>query len=206
MKVKLISTTPDAEKTILYCARVSNPKSQTSENTGLLNYCITHKHWSIFQMAHMTVEITTSRAISAQILRHRSFSFQEFSQRYSEATGFQTYEARRQDIKNRQNSIDDMLPEDKEWFELMQNKIQQYCKATYENALYRGIAKEQARFLLPMSTSTTLYMTGDLRSWMHYLDLRCGVETQLEHREIADVIKQIFCEQFPIIAKAKGWT
>ena len=205
MKTKLISITPDAEKTIMYCARVSNPKNQDSENTKLLDYCIKHGHWSVFEMAHMTVEITTSRAIAAQILRHRSFSFQEFSQRYAEAQEFEVYEARSQDPKNRQNSIDNMSEEDKKWFIDTQKMIQEQCLIYYHDALERGIAKEQARFLLPLSTQTKLYMTGSIRSWMHYLDVRCGNGTQLEHVEIANEIKKIFIEQLPVIAKAKGW-
>lgn len=205
MKVRLISVTPEAEKTILYTARVSNPANQDSSNTGLLNYCIKHGHWSVFEMADMCVEIETSRAISAQILRHKSFFFQEFSQRYAEAQGFETYPARRQDNKNRQNSIDDMSEETKLWFAHAQKEIQELAQEKYQTALDFGIAKEQARFLLPMSTTTKLYMKGSLRSWIHYLDLRCDVATQLEHREIANEIKKIFSEQFPILAKAKKW-
>lgn len=205
MNVKLISVTPEAEKTILYCARVSNPENQASESTGLLNYCIKHGHWSVFEMADMCVEIETSRAISAQILRHKSFFFQEFSQRYAEAQGFETYEARRQDTKNRQNSIADMNEEDKEWFKESQEHLQDIAINLYLEALRLGIAKEQARFLLPMSTKTKLYMKGSLRSWLHYLDLRCANGTQLEHQEIANEIKKLFVEQFPIIAKAKNW-
>ena len=205
MTTRLISTTPNAEKTILYCARVSNPLGQDSENTKLLDYCIKHGHWSIFEMAHMTVEIKTSRAISAQILRHKSFSYQEFSQRYSEAQDFDFYQARRQDTKNRQNSTGDLPEEVENWFLAAQEQVTLLANTLYKEALDKGIAKECARFLLPMNTQTKVYMSGSLRSWLHYLDLRCGVETQLEHREIADSIKQIFCEQFPIIAKAKGW-
>jgi thymidylate synthase (FAD) len=206
MKVNLISLTPDAEKTMMYCARVSNPANQHSDNPKLLDYCIKNGHWSVFEMAHMTVEITTSRAIAAQILRHRSFSFQEFSQRYAEAQGSEEYQARRQDTKNRQNSIDDMSDDDKNWFELVQKQVWNICYSTYEEALKRGIAKEQARFLLPLSTTTKLYMSGSVRSWLHYLDLRTGNGTQLEHKEIADAIKKIFVEQFPNISKAKGWS
>lgn len=205
MKVKLISITPDAEKTILYTARVSNPANQNSENTKLLDYCIKNGHWSIFEMAHMTVEIETSRAIAAQILRHRSFNFQEFSQRYAEAQGFETYEARSQDLKNRQNSVDDMSEEDKQWFKEAQSTVQEQCQRLYNHALKRNIAKEQARFLLPLSTSTKLYMCGNIRSWLHYLDLRMSNGTQLEHQDIAKAIKDIFAQQVPIIAKAKGW-
>lgn len=206
MNVKLISVTPEAESTIMYCARVSNPANQISKNTGLINYCIKHGHWSVFEMANMVVEIETSRAIAQQILRHRSFSFQEFSQRYAEAQGFEGYEARRQDTTNRQNSIDDMSDEDQEWFCTVQNDVQEFCDQAYQQALQRGIAKEQARFLLPLSTTTKLYMNGTVRSWLHYLDLRCGNGTQKEHKDIADCIKDIFTEQFPNIAKAKGWT
>lgn len=205
MITKLISATPDAEKTILYCARVSNPKNQDSEKAGLLKYCLDHGHYSIFEMANMVIEIQTSRAISAQIIRHRSFSFQEFSQRYAEATGFEMYKARRQDNKNRQNSIDDMTELDREWFRGAQMTINRDCKELYDMAIERGIAKEQARFLLPMSTSTKLYMNGTLRSWIHYIDTRTEAGTQLEHKDIADSIKEIFCQQFPIIAEAKGW-
>lgn len=205
MNVKLISITPEAEKTIMYCARVSNPKNQDSENTKLLDYCIKHGHWSVFEMAHMTIEIVTSRAIAAQILRHRSFSFQEFSQRYAEAQEFEIYEARSQDPKNRQNSIDNMSEQDKKWFKEAQETIQNDAYYLYNKALEKGIAKEQARFLLPLSTQTKLYMTGSIRSWLHYLDVRCGSGTQLEHAEIANEIKKIFIEQLPVIAKAKGW-
>lgn len=205
MNVNLISITPDTEKTIMYTARVSNPSNQTSSNPKLLKYCIDHGHWSIFEMANMCIEIETSRAIAAQILRHRSFSFQEFSQRYAKVQGFEVYEARRQDSKNRQNSIDDMSEDDKWWFQQAQAEVHTVCINLYQEALDRGIAKEQARFLLPLSTTTKLYMNGSIRSWLHYLDLRCANGTQLEHKEIADAIKKIFIEQLPIIAEAKGW-
>ncbi len=206
MSIKLISVTPDAEKTIMYCARVSNPLNQDSENTRLIDYCIRNKHWSIFEMANMVVEIQTSRAISAQILRHRSFSFQEFSQRYAETNEFWIYNARRQDAKNRQNSLDDMSDEDKNWFRLAQAQNNNDAMKRYEEALSRGIAKEQARFLLPMSSATTLYMNGTIRSWLHYIDLRSGSDTQKEHREIALGIQSILIKELPIIAKAKGYT
>lgn len=205
MNVKLISVTPDAEKIVLYTARVSNPKNQESENTKLIDYCIKNAHWSVFEMAHMTVEIKTSRAISAQILRHKSFSFQEFSLRYAQATEFEFYDARRQDKKNRQNSIADMSQEDMDWFDEAQRKVVTLSKHLYEEALHRGVAKESARMLLPLSTSTTVYMTGNIRSFLHYLDLRCDGSTQLEHQEIALAIRDVFVNQFPIIAKAKGW-
>lgn len=202
--VKLIWTTPDAEKNILYCARVSS-NNQDSENTKLLNYCIKHGHWSIFEMANMCIEIQTSRAISAQILRHRSFSFQEFSQRYAKTQGFVEYEARRQDDTNRQNSIDDMSNEDRTWFKVAQQGLHQKSADLYQEALDRGIAKEQARFLLPMSSQTKLYMNGTVRSWIHYLNLRCANGTQKEHVEIADKCKEIFKEELPIVAKALKW-
>jgi thymidylate synthase (FAD) len=205
VKTTLISITPDAEKTIMYCARVSNPKNQDSEKAGLLKYCLDHGHFSIFEMANMVIEIQTSRAISAQIIRHRSFSFQEFSQRYAEATGFETYPARRQDQKNRQNSVDDMSETDRKWFDEAQEANHVFCELQYDEALRRGIAKEQARFLLPLSTSTKLYMNGTIRSWIHYIDTRTEQGTQREHKEIAESIKKIFCEQLPIIAAAKGW-
>jgi thymidylate synthase (FAD) len=158
-------------------------------------------------MADMIVEIETSRAIAAQILRHRSFNFQEFSQRYAEVPedAVEVYKARRQDNKNRQNSIDDMPDSTRKWFEKAQRKLWDKSRKYYNTALEAGIAKEQARFLLPLSTKTKLYMKGNIRSWIHYLDLRCGNGTQLEHKEIADAIKAVFCKQFPIIAKAKGW-
>ena len=156
-------------------------------------------------MADMCVEIETSRAISAQILRHKSFTFQEFSQRYAEAQGFEMYDARRQDTKNRQNSIDDMSEEDQQWFYDAQMKVHLLANELYSEALEKGIAKEQARFLLPMSTTTKLYMKGSVRSWIHYLELRCANGTQLEHQEIANEIKKLFCVQFPTIAKAKNW-
>lgn len=215
--VKLISATEflyerascsgQAEAVISYVARVSNPANQANTETSpkLLKYLIKHKHWSPFEMAHMTVEITTSRAIAAQILRHRSFSFQEFSQRYAEVTEFITYPARRQDVKNRQNSIDDLNDLNKEWFINRQHDTQAYCYQLYQEALDRGIAKEQARFLLPLSTQTTLYMCGSARSWIHYIDLRTDPATQLEHREIAEKCKSIFCKQFPSIAEALEW-
>lgn len=206
MNVKLISITPDCEKTIMYCARVSNPANQDSTNTKLLDYCIKNGHWSVFEMGNMIVEIETSRAIAQQILRHRSFSFQEFSQRYAEAQGFETYEARSQDSKNRQNSIDNMSYDDKSWFKEAQFINNMEATQRYEEALRRGIAKEQARFLLPLSTTTKLYMNGTIRSWLHYLDLRCDNGTQQEHKDIANAIKAIFIKEMPHIAKAKSWT
>lgn len=204
MQTRLISLTPNAEKIILYCARVSS-KDQNSEKTGLLKYCIKNGHWSIFEMAHATFEIVTSRAISAQILRHRSFSFQEFSQRYAEATEFEQYSARRQALKNRQSSIDDLSNEDKIWFVTAQLLINGKSLSLYNEALSRGIAKEQARFLLPMSTQTKLYMTGSIRSWIHYLALRTKEDTQAEHREIALQIEDTLRLYLPHIGTACAW-
>lgn len=199
-----------AEELIMYCARVSNPKNQTSGNPGLLKYCAEHGHWSIFEMANMIVEVETSRAIAAQILRHKSLNFQEFSQRYKEITAFddtfEIYDARSQDPKNRQNSINNMSEDDRLWFESAQLDVQQLALIKYEEALSRGVAKEQARFLLPQNVKTRLYINGTLRSWIHYLQLRTGNGTQLEHQEIANSIKEIFTKEFPIISKSLNWS
>lgn len=204
MNVSLISVTPEAEKIIMYCARVSS-NNQDSENPKLLKYCLDHGHFSIYEQAFMTLEIITSRAIGEQILRHRSFTFQAFSQRYAEVAEFEIYDARRQDLKNRQNSIDDLPQHVKAWFLLQQQNIQDTCMEAYKEALLVGVAKELARMLLPLSTSTKLYMSGSIRSWLHYLDTRTHESTQKEHRDVANAIKSVFIEQFPIIAKAKGW-
>jgi thymidylate synthase (FAD) len=196
-----------AEDIISYVARVSNPSNQNNFETApkLLGYLINNQHWSPFEHAFMTLEIETSRGIAAQILRHRSFTFQEFSQRYAKATEFVRYPARRQDQKNRQNSIDDMDQADKDFFDSAQQRIENVSQELYNQALDRGIAKEQARFLLPLSTKTKLYMTGPIRSWIHYIELRSGNGTQLEHREIALSAKDIFSKEFPSTAKALGW-
>lgn len=204
-KVKLVWITPNAQEQVMYCARVSNPANQNSSNTKILDYCIKNSHWSIFEMANMCLEITTSRAISAQILRHRSFSFQEFSQRYAKTQSVEMYEPRRQDEKNRQNSIDDLSQEDKIWFENASKDLINKSQEIYEEALSRGIAKECARFLLPMSSTTKLYMNGTLRSWMHYINLRSGNGTQLEHRDIAKQAKLIFKKELPVLANSLGW-
>lgn len=204
--VRLISVTPHAESTIAYCARVSSSDQENPNINNLLKYMIREGHWSPFEMANMVVEITTSRAIAQQILRHRSFSFQEFSQRYAEAPGFVVYGARRQDEKNRQNSIDDMSQEDKEWFTAAQMNAGDYALDLYNLALKRGIAKESARFLLPLSTETKLYMNGTLRSWIHYIQLRSLENgTQREHAEIVAEIKKLFIQLFPIISEALEW-
>lgn len=209
MKVKLIHITPDVENVISYCARVSNPKNQSNYNTAskLLKYCIKHKHWSIFEMGSMCIEIETSRAIAAQILRHRSFSFQEWSQRYSDSStlGFELYRARRQDAKNRQNSIDDLNPLVAGSFELAQQFLYNTSKVLYKGFLKMGVAKESARFLLPLNTSTRFYMHGNIRSWLHFIELRTGNGTQKEHMEIAEECKKIFIKEMPNISEALGW-
>lgn len=208
--VKLISVTPDAEKHIAYCARVSNPNNQENENfEGLLKYCIKHQHWSIFEQAFLTVEIETTRGIAAQILRHRSFTFQEFSQRYADTSLLTEHipvpELRRQDTKNRQNSTDDL----EGYLKLkLQAEIQEHFHAAnnlYKRLLSHGVAKECARFVLPLATPTRLYMSGSLRSWLHYIDLRSAHGTQKEHMEIAEMCRDIFKDQFPVIAAAKEW-
>ena len=202
MEVKFIHITPEAEKHIAYCARVSSENQENPDYAKLLAYCIRHKHWSIFQMASLCVEITTSRGIAAQILRHRSMNFQEFSQRYSVANDYESYEARRQDKKNKQNSIADMSDNDKAWFSFAQGRVWDTSYELYEQALGRGIAKEQARFLLPLNTQTKLYMHGTVRDMIHYCTVRCDVSTQKEHREIALAVWAIVREQLPVVASA----
>lgn len=187
---------------LAYVARVSNPSNQMNDETAskLLCYCLRNQHWSVFESASLTMEITTSRALAQQILRHRSFTFQEFSQRYAEATEFETYEARRQDDKNRQNSIDDMSDEVKDWFHSIQNEINKDTLECYQLAIKSGIAKEQARFLLPLSTRTTIYMTGNIRSWITYCDVRTKPGVQLEHKEIALAALDILLQEVPEVA------
>ncbi len=190
-----------------YCARVSNPEIQENPNVaGLLRFCIKHAHWSVFEMADMCIEIQTTRGISAQIIRHRSFHFQEFSLRYSVATQIERVRPRRQDLKNRQSSHDDLPAETLEWFERSQQDHFAKSRELYDEALKRGIAKESARFLLPMASETTLYFKGTVRDWIHYIALRSDPGTQLEHREIALACKAIFTEQLPVVAEALGWT
>ena len=209
-EVKLISVTPDAEKHMAYCARVSNPSNQENDNfSGLLKYCIKHQHWSIFEQATMTLEINTTRGIAAQILRHRSFTYQEFSQRYADSSllgkTIPLPELRRQDTKNRQNSIDDL---DKAVIDSLNRQMETLfdsSMALYNQMLERGVAKECARFVLPLATPTRLYMTGSVRSWIHYIDLRSGHGTQKEHMDIANAAKAIFIEQFPAVAEALEW-
>lgn len=206
---KLVSVTPDAEKHIAFCARVSNPNNQDNEKfSGLLKYCIKNQHWSIFEQAFMTLEITTNRGIAAQILRHRSFTFQEFSQRYA-STDFlgeiELPELRRQDDKNRQNSIDDLDPELIDKLERQMVTLFSSANSLYQQMLSAGVAKECARFVLPLATPTRIYMTGSIRSWLHYIDLRSSNGTQKEHMDIANNCKEIFVEQFPSIAEAMEW-
>ena len=208
--VELLSITPDAEKTMAYIARVSNPKNQKNENfSRLLKYCIKHEHWSVFEQSSMTLQIETNRGIAAQILRHRSFTFQEFSQRYADTNllgiDIPIPELRRQDLENRQNSIDN-IPEE------MQIKFHQkiadlFKKSSnlYQEMLNDGIAKECARFILPLATPTRIYMTGSCRSWIHYIQLRTKVGTQKEHMDIAESCKKIFKENFPNVSEAMDW-
>jgi thymidylate synthase (FAD) len=212
MKVKLISLTKPliegintAEELISYCARVSNPSNQLNTETAprLLKYCIDHQHWSIFEQAFMTVEIKTSRAIAAQILRHRSFSFQEYSQRYASANEFEDIEWRLQGKTNRQVGEEDvdLSPELKDEVDVAITT----CKELYKKLIDNGLAKECARMILPLNTSTTLYMSGNIRSWLHYLQLRTKEDTQKEHRDIALEIKKIFVKQFPVTSCALNW-
>ena len=210
MNVKLISVTPDAEKHMAYVARVSNPKNQDNEKfAGLLKYCIQHGHWSVFEQAHMTVEIETTRGLAAQILRHRSFTYQEFSQRYADSSllgdTIPLPKLRSQDTKNRQNSIDDVDPFVNQDFQLKMQRHFVDGMKLYKEMLEAGIAKECARFVLPLATPTRLYMTGSVRSWIHYIDLRSAHGTQKEHMDIANECKCIFAGQFPIVAEALEW-
>ena len=208
--VKLISVTPDAEKHMAYCARVSNPNNQENEKfSGLLKYCVKHQHWSIFEQAFMTLEINTSRGIAAQILRHRSFTYQEFSQRYADSSLLSEKiplpELRRQDEKNRQNSIDDLDPFEVQIIEKQMMTLFDSSMALYQQMLKRGVAKECARFVLPLAVPTKIYMTGSVRSWIHYIDLRSANGTQKEHMDIALAAKEVFKEQFPAVAEAMEW-
>lgn len=204
--VRLISISPDAEKVMAYCARVSNPDNQDNPDIArLLAYCIRLGHWSVFEQANIVLEISTSRAIAPQILRHRSFCFQEFSQRYASPSERIIYQARRQDLKNRQNSIDDLDIESQNWFAATQEEVWQAGYQKYQEALKRGIAKECARVLLPLNTVTRLYMNGTVRSWIHYIQLRASTGTQQEHLEIALQCKSIFSKHLPTVANALGW-
>ena len=209
MNVKLVSITPDAEKTMAFIARVSNPNNQENEKyAGLLKYCIKHNHWSVFEQATMTLEIETTRAIAAQILRHRSFTFQEFSQRYADTQLLETIELpelRRQDSKNRQNSIDDLDPKVVDTLNRQMNTLFSSAFALYNQMLEDGVAKECARMVLPLCTPTKIYMTGSCRSWIHYINLRSAHGTQKEHMDIAKECACIFAGQFPAVSEALGW-
>ena len=210
MNVKFISITPDAEQTMAYIARVSNPSNQENEKyAGLLKYCIKHNHWSVFEQSSMTLEIETTRGLAAQILRHRSFTYQEFSQRYADTKllddNIPLPLLRKQDLKNRQNSTDDLdefLVQD---FQLEMTKLFESSMKLYNKMLEQGVAKECARFVLPLATPTRLYMTGSCRSWVHYINLRSAHGTQKEHMDIAHRCREIFVEKFPNVSEALEW-
>ena len=208
-KVCLVSVTPDAEKTMAYIARVSNPANQENENYAkLLAYCIKHNHWSVFEQSSMTLEIETTRGIAAQILRHRSFTFQEFSQRYADSSllgDIPVPELRRQDTKNRQNSIDDIDPFTVKKYQILMQDHFKKSMDLYQKMINDGIAKECARFVLPLATPTRIYMTGSCRSWIHYINLRSANGTQKEHMDIALECKKVFTEQFPSVSQALEW-
>ena len=209
-QIKLVSVTPDAEKLMAYVARVSNPKNQDNDKfAGLLKYCIQHGHWSVFEQAFMTVEINTTRGLAAQILRHRSFTYQEFSQRYADSSmlgkEIPLPELRRQDDKNRQNSIDDVDPLVVQDFNAKMQKHFVDGMKLYKEMLDAGIAKECARFVLPLATPTRIYMTGSVRSWIHYINLRSAHGTQKEHMNVAEGIRSVFTEQFPTVSEALDW-
>ena len=210
MKVSFVNITADPEQTMAYIARVSNPNNQDNENyAGLLRYCIKHQHWSVFEQSSMTLEIETTRGLAAQVLRHRSFTFQEFSQRYADSNllgEIELPELRRQDTKNRQNSIDDLNPAVVEKLEKQMNTLFSSSLALYNQMLESGVAKECARFVLPLATPTRLYMTGSCRSWIHYIQLRSAHGTQKEHMDIANACKSLFVQHYPTVAEALEWT
>ncbi len=210
MTVKFISVTPDAEQTMAYIARVSNPNNQENDKyAGLLRYCIKHNHWSVFEQSTMTLEIGTTRAIAAQILRHRSFTYQEFSQRYADSSllgdKIPLPELRRQDTKNRQNSIDDLDPFEVQILEKQMATLFDSAMSLYKQMLDRGVAKECARNVLPLCVGTKIYMTGSCRSWIHYITLRTANGTQKEHMQVAEGAKKVFMEQFPTVSEALDW-
>ncbi len=209
MKVTRIQSTPDAEKTMAYIARVSNPSNQDNEKfAGLLKYCIKHQHWSVFEQSSMTLEIETTRAIAAQILRHRSFTFQEFSQRYAASTDLGKIDLpklRRQDTKNRQNSTDDLDEFVTQKLQMQMQTLFDSATALYNQMLEEGVAKECARMVLPLATPTRIYMTGSCRSWIHYINLRSAHGTQKEHMEIAEACREVFNTEYPTVAEALGW-
>ena len=210
MTVKLVTVTPDAEKLMAYVARVSNPSNQDNEKfAGLLRYCINHQHWSVFEQSSMTLELETTRAIAAQILRHRSFTYQEFSQRYAASTELGTIplpKLRKQDLKNRQNSTDDLDEFVIQKLQMQMQTLFDSATALYNQMLEEGVAKECARMILPLATPTRIYMTGSCRSWIHYINLRSAHGTQKEHMLIAEGCREIFIEQFPTVSEALGWT
>ena len=209
MNVELISITPDAEKTMAHIARVSNPNNQDNPNyAGLLRYCIKHNHWSVFEQSSMTLQIETTRAIAAQILRHRSFTFQEFSQRYAQSNELgkiQLPDLRKQDLKNRQNSTDDLDPFVKQKLQMQMTTLFSSAQSLYNQMIEEGVAKECARMVLPLCTPTKIYMTGSCRSWIHYIELRSAHGTQKEHMEIAEACRKVFTEQFPSVSEALEW-
>ena len=210
MNARLITATPDAEKTMAYVARVSNPNNQNNEKyAGLLGYCIKHQHWSVFEQAYMTLELTTTRGLAAQVLRHRSFTYQEFSQRYADssllAPKIPLPDLRRQDTKNRQNSTDDLDAFHKQEFEIAIERHFASAMDLYQTMLDHGVAKECARFVLPLAVPTKIYMTGSCRSWIHYISLRTANGTQKEHMDLANDCKKIFIEQYPTVAEALEW-
>ena len=210
MKVSFVNITANPEQTMAYIARVSNPSNQDNENyAGLLRYCIKHQHWSVFEQSSMTLEIETTRGLAAQVLRHRSFTFQEFSQRYADSNllgEIELPELRRQDTKNRQNSIDDLDPAVVEKLEKQMNTLFSSSLALYNQMLESGVAKECARFVLPLATPTRLYMTGSCRSWIHYIQLRSAHGTQKEHMDSANACKSLFVQYYPTVAEALEWT
>ena len=209
-KACLVSVTPDAEKTMAYIARVSNPANQDNPSFAkLLKYCIDHQHWSVFEQSTMTLEIETTLDIATQILRHRSFCFKQFSQRYADASllaeELPVPELRKQDTKNRQNSTDDLDPELKRSFERRIKHVFADIMDLYDDMLTAGVAKECARKVLPQNTPTKIYMTGSCRSWIHYIGLREKNGTQKEHMQVAEAAKKIFICQFPNVSEALGW-
>ena len=210
MRVSFVNITADPEATMAYIARVSNPSNQKNENyAGLLRYCIKHQHWSVFEQSSMTLEIETTRGLAAQVLRHRSFTFQEFSQRYADSNllgKIDLPDLRRQDTKNRQNSIDNLDPEIVEKLNKQMTTLFESSLALYNQMLELGVAKECARFVLPLATPTRLYMTGSCRSWIHYIQLRSAHGTQKEHMDIANACKGLFVQYYPTVAEALEWS
>jgi len=207
VRVKKVWSTPDGERLIAYMARVSNPANQAIDapHEKLISYLMRNKHWSPFEMVHACLEIETTRDIARQILRHRSFSFQEFSQRYAVADGYEFSEARAQDDKNRQNSLPIEDTNQQEWWRQMQDRVLKECRFVYERALEHGIAKEVARKLLPEGLTTSrMYMAGSIRSWLHYIDVRTDPSTQKEHREVAEQCRLVLQSEFPLLFTKEG--